>query len=213
MLHQRLLAAATLPEHDLILECYHPSAAISTPYLYCRYLSTDLALHPRSSDGSVEVGPDLSGLTRSYTRFRPVVGRDNRRPRSRYPRRSALAPSAPDEEPAEESPTQDVHLDESELFSQLCTITNLVKKGLRHDVWLSHVNMTDDIIRVWRDWLAASAARNPLDKDENDILWADRAKTVGLRFKAQPTGTERMPLLVGAGEDPPVSYTLTYQGK
>lgn len=210
ILHRRLLQASSLPDHDLILECYHPSAKISTPYFSCRYLGIGtLGQVDRDTE---EVS--LSDLSKLYSRLRPVVTEENRRPRSRYPRPSEASQAAGDV--AEEPATVEVHLDESELFSQLCTVTNLVKVGPKRGLFLTLVNLSDGVIRVWRDWLAAAADRQHVgQQDDNDdgILWADASRTVGIRFAVKPSGTERMPLLVGPDEDPAVSYTLTYEGE
>jgi hypothetical protein len=51
-----------------------------------------------------------------------------------------------------------VHLESHELFSQLCTTTNLVRLGPRRGVFTSFVNVADGVIRIFRDWLAKSAA-------------------------------------------------------
>lgn len=118
----------------------------------------------------------------------------------------------------DDKPTQDVHLDEGELFTQLCTVTNVVKEGPRHGLFISHVNVSDGVVRVWRDWLARHASKNPSDgsgspRNEEDILWADPGKNVGLRFRVVPGPAERMPLLTGPGDDAPVSYVLEYEGE
>jgi hypothetical protein len=42
---------------------------------------------------------------------------------------------------------------DDESFAQLCTITNLVRMGPKPGLFRSHINMSDGVIRVWRDWL------------------------------------------------------------
>lgn len=132
----------------------------------------------------------------------------------------------------------DVHLDEGELFSQLCTVTSLVRTGARPGLFLNCVNIDDGVIRVWRDWLsqrvrpaaAAAVAASPsateaggnqaipsvVDTDQH-ILWAYTGKHVGMRFRVtegdQPTDhenrfTRRATALV---EEPAVSYQLEYE--
>ena len=213
ILRQRLLHAATLPDNDLILECYHPSARISTPSLACRYLGTGSL--EASSPGKEESEPaSLASLANLYSRFRPALAEEHRRPRMRWPRRVTTSQTPPQE--ADETATEEIHLDEAESFSQLCTVTNLVKVGPRHGLFLSLVNLNDGVVRVWRDWLSAAADgqhEGEQGSGQRGILWADASKTVGLRFRVQPSSAERMPVLVGPGDEPAVSYTLTYQGK
>lgn len=211
ILHQRLLRATELPDNELILECYLPSARLNTPSLACRYLSTE-ALASRDSE---EVG--LAGLSALYSRFRPIPSQESRLRRLRRNRPAAEASQAP-EDAADETASVDVTLDESELFTQLVTSTSIVKVGPIRSVFLSLVNIDDGVLRVWRAWLAgpAAAASGSADTaggDDPSILWTDASKTVGLRFDVEPLGSDRMPLIIGAGEDPPVSYTLTYRGR
>ncbi|ORY58122.1 F-box domain-containing protein [Pseudomassariella vexata] len=207
--YTRLVEAATLRDHELILECYHPSAKISTPYLHCEYLGTD---------GIAETGldPTLRGLNDLYSRFRPVSSSQSRRPRARYPTKRAIESA---KEPlAEEAPSHDVFLDSGELFSQLCTVTNLVKVGPRRGLFLSHANITDGVIRVWRDWLLREAAKTAdgtqrvsMGADDSSILWADSSKNVGLKVRVVEQTDMHAPVLVGPEDDPPLSYTLVYE--
>ena len=165
ILHQRLLQAAALPEHRLILECYHPSAKLSTPYLYCDYLRTDkLGAGPNGDEEAhgPESEPTLAGLKNLYSHFRPVVQEENRRPRLRYPTRrqqqqqqEQADTGASSAEPVEDHrPSEEIFLDEGELFSQLCCTTNLVKVGPKPGFFLSNVNVSDGVMRVWRSWLS-----------------------------------------------------------
>lgn len=125
----------------------------------------------------------------------------------------------PDEE-VDRTATQEIHLDEGELFSQLCCVTNIVKEGPRHGLFTSHVNMSDGVIRVWRDWLAHRAS-GPATRDESEqfriddegILWDGASKSIGLRFRAISEPSERVPLISGPSDDIPVSYTLVYEGE
>ena len=98
------------------------------------------------------------------------------------------------------------------LFSQLCTIANLVKFGPKRGLYLSRVNVGEGILRVWRDWLAERAKAGDSEGDESEVLWADSKKTVGLRLRV----VEREAVDAGpplrTGEDPNVSYTLFHEG-
>jgi hypothetical protein len=103
-----------------------------------------------------------------------------------------------------------VHLDESALFAQLCTVTNLVKLGPRRGLFLSHVNVGEGVIRVWRDWLARRARAG---SDGGEVLWADSERTVGIRVglvEAVDMGVASLPVFVSSEEDLPVSYRLEY---
>lgn len=191
--------AAWLPDHELILECYHPSAKLSTPYLHCDYLGTDgLAGYDEDEERQLTFGQ----LHNLYSRFRPVVQEENRRARARYP--SAGGMQLNDDDTASIT----VHLDEGEMFSQLCAVTNMVKTGPRRGLFLSHVNINDGVVRVFRRWLIARAAG---EGEDEPILWTDRYKTVGLKFRVQENVDQRPALWSEDDEDPPLSYTLVYE--
>ncbi|KAH9908461.1 hypothetical protein F4778DRAFT_776759 [Xylariomycetidae sp. FL2044] len=206
-LHYARLVEATRLEksrQELLLECYHPSNKISTPSLYCEYLGTD-----GLSEASKEA--DISTLKSLYTRFRPYLGEENRRPRARWPTAGVIQEI---EEPLDEIPSHDVHLGSGEQFSQLCTLVNLVKNGPRRGLFLSIAPVGDGVIRIWRDWLDRAAReqqRESLSSDESSILWTDLSKDVGLKFRVIEDQRFRAPILVGPNDDPPVSYKLEYQ--
>ncbi|KAF3766968.1 hypothetical protein M406DRAFT_337866 [Cryphonectria parasitica EP155] len=216
IIHTRLTDAARLPDHELILEAYHPSAKISTPYLHCDYLGTDgLAGYDEDEDKQLTLG-QLRGL---YSRFRPVVQEENRRARARYPRASSGLDSAAqqedeDEEDDEHTASVNIQLDDGEMFSQLCAVTNLVKTGPRRGLFLSHVNVNDGVVRVFRRWLKAKVSSGAAaEGDKEQILWTSRHKTVGLKFRVRENVDSRRPALWSEAEDDdlPVSYTLVYE--
>lgn len=202
LLHRRLLDVASLPQNDLILECYHPSAKISTPYLACHYLGT------KTRGGDVGAGgssPVLSDLGRLYSSFRPALAEENRR------RRTHLS----EDSPVDDTATEDVYLDEDKLFSQLCAVTNLVKTGPRPGLFLSHINISDGVLRVFRDWLADAAAGtrgSEQDPWSDRILWVDAGQSVGIRFRVTPGPIEMMPVISGPDDCPPIAYRLQYEG-
>lgn len=215
ILYRRLLDTASLPDNELILECYHPSAKISTPYLCCRYLGTKMA-----GRGAIdEQSPTLGDLPKLYSSFRPVVTEENRRRQFRpeWPQAGISRREARHED---EDARQEVFLDEGELFTQLCAVTNVVKESSRPGFYVSHTNTCDGVIRVWRDWLANLASASTVREDEPEssavdldrFLWVDPAKNVGLRFLVRASPSERMPLISGPGDDAPVSYSLIYKG-
>lgn len=115
----------------------------------------------------------------------------------------------------DDSATEVVYLDEDELFSQLCTVTNLVKPGPKSGLFLSHVNVSDGVLRVWRHRLAEMAGQvsgSEPTSTEDQVLWVDAAQNIGLRFSVTPGPAERMPVLSGPDDLPPVSYRLKYEG-
>ncbi|KAI1339474.1 hypothetical protein F5Y15DRAFT_415879 [Xylariaceae sp. FL0016] len=206
----RLVEATVLRDHEVILESYHPSDKLSTPTLFCKYLGTA---------GLTEAGEDvdLETLNGLYSRFRPYLGEEHRRPRARRPTTGVLAGT---EEPLVEVPSVDVNLESGEPFSQLCTVTNLVKVGPRRGLFLSIANVTDGVIRIWRAWLQNEAAKSATAQqrdnpslDDPSIIWTDSSKDVGLRFRVvEGSSNNNAPLLWGPYDDElPVSYTLEYQ--
>ncbi|KAI3397397.1 hypothetical protein diail_10848 [Diaporthe ilicicola] len=202
LIHTRLTNAAFLPEHELILECYHPSAKISTPYLQCNYLGTD-GLSGYEEEHQMSFGQ----FGQLYSRFRPVLQEENRRSRSRHPSVSGGAVEGDD------TARVTVDLDDGEMFSQLCTVTNMVKTSSRRGLFLSHVNVNEGVVRVFRRWLR-QCHKGEL-KEQDQILWTDRKKNVGLRFKVRENvGARAGPAIwtqADEDEDLPVSYELEYQ--
>lgn len=211
MHYARVVDALTLKDHEIILECYHPSVKISTPYLFCNYLGTP---------GIAECGenPTLGTTHTLYARFRPVLQEDDRRPRARYPTRAVIEGL---EQPLDDIASHDIHLDVCEGFSQLVTVTNLVKVEPRRGLITNNVNMTDGVIRVFRDWLAREAAKGPNAKgkqratggpNDSDVLWADLSQNCGLRMRAVEKSDMRAPVLQAADDEPAISYELEFEG-
>ena len=80
------------------------------------------------------------------------------RPASPWPSPGGAAEPQPQPEPRpERRVTHAISLDPDEGFSQLCVVTNLVKLGPRRGVFANFVNVSDGVVRVKRDWLAARA--------------------------------------------------------
>ncbi|KAI1843882.1 hypothetical protein JX266_009938 [Neoarthrinium moseri] len=205
-LHYARLVEAVAPQgHDLILECYHPSAKISTPYMFCDYIDTD-------EFESAGLEPTLRKMNGLYSRFRPVLEKENQRPRARYPTLDVVQGT---KDAIVESPSLDVHLDAAELFSQLCTVINVIKVGPKRGLFLSCVNIIESVIRIWRDWLAEQTELGPSESARTDvshssILWTDSAHNFGLRLKVVEKPDTPAPVLLGPGEEAPVSYVLEY---
>jgi hypothetical protein len=112
---------------------------------------------------------------------------------------------------------QDVSLDSHELFSQLVTTTNLVKLGPKPGVFKSSATIGEGLTRVWREWLSERAScpshdNNTMGQTNEGLLWADTGKHVGLRMNVVSRDDIRSPIILNRDEDPPVSYTLQYEG-
>ncbi|KAL7627321.1 hypothetical protein AAE478_001513 [Parahypoxylon ruwenzoriense] len=205
--YTRLVEASRLRDHEVILRCSHPSEKLSTPSLSCEYIGTD---------GLSEAGDlaNLGVLNNLYARFRPFLPKSYGR-LSRWQTGAVVGESA---DPVSRVPSQEVHLDSGELFSQLCTLTNLAKMGPRRGLSSSNANVSEGVIRVWRDWLQRQAAdtvgmqqRASTVLDDSSILWTDSSKIVGLRFRVVKDESVPAPILVGLNEEPSVSYSLEYE--
>lgn len=230
-----------MDDHRLILECYHPSTKLTTPYLFCDYIGTD----GLSDDVSDDTSGSLGKLADLYSHFRPIPA-EERRPSRRW--RSIVAPQSPSEplsrslvdedevtEPAEEPlASHNISLESYELFSQLCTVTSLIKVGPKPGLFLSCVNISEGVTRVWRNWLSEQAEsyrktrriallnkskarvipENVREQNFENLLWADPNKHVGLRLRVKQRNDTSMPILMHRDDDDePVSYTLEYEGK
>lgn len=146
---------------------------------------------------------------------------------------------AADDEEVEDTAHQEVYLDEGERFSQLCAVANVVVHGSRPGLFTRHVNFSDGVIRVFREWLAsmlpghspshgesgassssASASASAATEasisaaglfllDDSRILWVDTTKNVGIRFRVTPGPEARGTIWE---DEPPMFYNLTYEG-
>jgi hypothetical protein len=243
IVHHRLLAAASLQDHKLILECFHPSAKLTTPGLLCDYIGTD-GLSKGFND-EVDLYKDvdrvgrLGKLAGIYSHFRPVGPDEERRPRRQrhpagdvpgYPNVSNVFPAASSSNKAE-VPSETVSLESHELFSQLCTIANLVKAVPNVGFLLSCITIGEGVIRIWRDWLAEravlhrsrgessigtssrSAASNAATfEDRERILWLDNGCNVGIRLRVIEREDLGTPILMKLDEDAHVTYSIEYEG-
>lgn len=229
LLHRRLLSAARLQDRKLILECFHPSAKLTTPGLLCDYVGTDGSdIDEATLYSSYERIGQLGKLVGLYSRFKPVGAEQNRRPRRRNPMFPVASTIG-----GPEIPSQVISLESHELFSQLCTIANLVKTIPNSDFILSCVTIGEGVIRVWRDWLAERAiwperrnirltdideASTELEnvgaaEEKSRILWLDNANNVGIRVRVIEREDLSAPVLLGVGEDAYVSYNIEYEGE
>ena len=193
--------------------------------MFCDYLGTDGLSNDSESEYELYKDIDKTGrlgkLSSLYSHFRPVHPEDDRKVRRLHPAGGPFTPSFDlAEQEGDEYVGQNIHLESHELFSQLQTITNLVKVGPRRGLFLSCVNIGDGLTRVWRDWLAERAAVDSCPIQEEDVdavaqkrlLWADSGSHVGLRMRVKERDDIHNPVIVRRDEDPAVSYTLQYEG-
>ncbi|TVY40444.1 hypothetical protein LSUB1_G003315 [Lachnellula subtilissima] len=209
ILELRLREAAANKDHKLILECYHPSAKFYTPYLYCEYLGTSAIYPDRNGVCGEEQCGSLGKLSNLYSYFRPLKPEGNRRALRLHPTLLPTGVTNTDEQLV----CQDINLESHELFSQLVTVTNLVKLGPKPGIFRSSVHVGEGLTRVWRDWLSDRVTCENADPTEREkrLLWSDARRNVGIRMQVKP-GPEVPPApMLRRDEDPSVSYTLQYE--
>ncbi|CZT12510.1 uncharacterized protein RCO7_07676 [Rhynchosporium graminicola] len=216
ILHHRLLETAQLKDHTLILECFHPSTKLSTPYLFCSYIGTNaLSTSPSAPDISEdhETLGSLAELKTLYSYFLPLKPTTDRSILRPHPAGGSFSlPNGLVDSPDSDFVCQNIHLESHELFSQLQTITSLVKVGPKRGLFLSSVNIGDSILRIWREWLGVRAVADKGEGGAGEVLWADNNQIVGLRLRVMERDREgETPVLVREGEDLPVSYTLQFE--
>ncbi|KAL8702479.1 MAG: hypothetical protein Q9201_004351 [Fulgogasparrea decipioides] len=233
IVHQRLLLAASLDDRKLILECYHPSAQYTEPYVFCEYLGTP-GLSDEEGKGSLyqDLKVERGQLKQLYSRFQPSradVDLRNVRPHPAGDvpgsRTNPIDQTANSEEEKGQPDlvTHNVSLDPHELFTQLSITAALVQVGPRRGVFLSFIDVVDKKTpRIWREWLAERAeqgTRRPpegrwdeaaeVDDQSSPIVWADQGRTLGLRVRVKENKWRRdAPILMHKDEDRAVSYSL-----
>ncbi|KAJ4401999.1 hypothetical protein N0V91_007502 [Didymella pomorum] len=163
ILHNRLVAAAELHSHSLLLECYHPSAKLTEPPYFCAYRGTDgLSLYEETDRNTAA---RLGEMRHMYSRFRPhrreledggrrVVRRPGDIPGSR------TYPGTTQDKFKGDIVKQTVSLEGHELFTQLVAQTNLVKIGPYNGLFSAFVDVEEGVLRVWRNWLSGMAGKS-----------------------------------------------------
>lgn len=214
-----------MKDRKLILECYHPSAQYTEPYLYCDYLGTPGLSDDLEGQGTIyEIAdnPTNGGTLRKlYSHFRPTRKDPDAKPILSYPagdipgtRTSDKAESSRQLK-ATEIVNQIVSLEAHELFSQLCFSAGLVQVGPRRGVFLSNVDVVEKkFFRIWRQWLAEKAkGMDEGDTSDQDIVWVDQSRVAGLKVKVKERRWRRdTPILLHKDEDQAVSYSLELEG-
>jgi hypothetical protein len=170
ILHNRLVAAAELDSHSLLLECYHPSVKLFEPPYFCTYHGTKgLSLYVTEAEDEANIGERLRKMRDMYSRFRPyrreleeggrrVVRRPGDVPGSR------TFPGTVKDIYEGETVKQTLSLEAHELFTQLVAQTNLVKIGPRHGLFTCFVDVEEGVMRVWKDWLAETSAKGRFER-------------------------------------------------
>lgn len=165
ILHNRLVAAADLESHSVLLECFHPSAKLTEPPFFCTYHGTDgLKLYDGFAEDDMNLARRLGEMRNLYSRFRPyrreleTGGRRVRGPPGDVPG-SRTYPGTAKEKFTGEAVRQIMSLDGHELFTQLVAQTNLVKLGPRHGLFTCFVGIEEGVVRVWREWLRKMSAK------------------------------------------------------
>ena len=233
-----MLLAASLKDHKLILECYHPSSKFTEPYLFCDYLGTPgLNDHTKCTLSMYETSGvgRLGKLRKIYSRFRPTRDTDKRVVRS-HPvgdiQGSNTFPStAVGHRSSNDTVTHTVSLDSHELFSQLCIVANLVRLGPHRGVFLSCVDVMEGVVRVWRNWLEERARApivraqsvNPcsndgqavgqVDDEPDRMIWVDSVRNVGIRVQVkEKKWRQDTHVLLHRDEDQALSYSVEFEG-
>lgn len=230
IVHARLLRAASLKDRKLILECYHPSAQYTEPYLHCDYLGTPGLSGDTARQGSIyEIAEDHASegtLRKLYSRFRPTRNDPQQTvfhshpagdiPGSRTTERAAARMS-----PQTEVVSQNVNLEAHELFTQLRLLASLVQVGPRRGFFISIQNIVEKkTARIFRTWLAEKAKRGGetdvsagINPDDDSVVWVDQNKIAGLRVRVKERKWRRdAPILLHRDDDQAVSYSLELQG-
>ncbi|KAF2125142.1 F-box domain-containing protein [Dothidotthia symphoricarpi CBS 119687] len=164
ILHNRLVAAAELNSHSLLLECYHPSAKLTEPPYFCAYRGTDgLSYYENPYEADTYNAARLGEMRNMYSRFRPYrreLESGGRRVRPGDVPGSRTFPGTVQDKHEGETVRQTISLEAHELFTQLVAQTNLAKIAARNGMFTSFVEVEEGVLRVWRDWLSKMAAKS-----------------------------------------------------
>jgi hypothetical protein len=166
ILHNRLVAAAELESHSLLLECYHPSAKLTEPPYFCAYQGTDgLSLYENPGEPDrAAAAARLGEMRQMYSRFRPHRREleDGGRRVARRPGDipgSRTYPGTAQDKFSGEIVKQTVSLEAHELFTQLVAQVNLVKIRPYNGHFSAFVDVEEGVLRVWRKWLGEIVAK------------------------------------------------------
>lgn len=214
-----MLLISSLKDYTLLLECFHPISKLTDPHFFCTYLGTPGLNDKYEGPGSLYEGCNktsefLGRLSNVYSCFRPEVDLTEIQDED--------VDDNSNENDGVEAPLvkKQVSLEEFEDFSQLCSIVNLVKIMPNSRMLVSAVTVEDGIVRVWRDWLRRQSKRDRHDttahiqQDEDDVLWVNNKKIVGLKLRVREKKWNRpmLPVLMHRDEEGAVSYEVEIEG-
>jgi hypothetical protein len=163
ILHNRLVAAAELHSHSVLLECFPPSAKLTEVPCFCTYRGTDGLKRYNEIDPSEKNVGRLGEMYNMYSRYRPhrrdlEAGGRKVKPRPGDVRGSRTFPGTVQDRYEGETFKQTLSLEAHELFTQLIAQTNLAKIG-PHNLPTNFVEIEEGVLRVWREWLKDVSAR------------------------------------------------------
>lgn len=134
------------------------------PPYFCTYHGTDgLSSYEAEPTEEGDVGARLGKMRNMYSRFRPhhreleEGGRRVLRRPGDIPGSRTFPGTAKDRYQGDKV-KQTLSMESHELFTQLVAQTNLVKIGPRHGLFTCFVDVEEGVLRVWKDWLAETAA-------------------------------------------------------
>jgi hypothetical protein len=218
------------------------------PPYFCTYRGTEgLSLYETEAEDEANIGERLGKMRSMYSRFRPHQRELEEGGRRVLPRPgdvpgSRTFPGTAKDKYEGETVKQTLSLEGHELFTQLVSQTNLVKIGPRHGLFTCFVDVEEGVMRVWKDWLAETAAKGRQERaavpveaveavvkgkeivrekheekvDMNDprILWVSASKDTGISFNVKERKFRReTPILLRTDEDMPVTYEIEYDGR
>lgn len=182
ILHNRLVAAAELESHSLLLECFHPSAKLTEPAYFCAYQGTDgLSPYQNPTIPTHATTARLGEMRQMYSRFRPHRREleDGGRRVARRPGDipgSRTYPGTVQDNFRGEVVKQTVSLEAHELFTQLVAQINLVKIRPYNGLFSAFVDVEEGVLRVWRKWLGETAAKS---QDKGKDVQKENVEEIG----------------------------------
>jgi hypothetical protein len=215
ILQNRLVAAAELESHSLLLECYHPSAKLTEPPYFCTYQGTNgLSLYEESSDSDPNIAGRLGVMHNMYSRFRPyrreleAGGRKVKRPGD-IPG-SRTYPGTAQDKFQGEVVKQTLSLEGHELFTQLMTQAHLSKIGPYNGLFTSFVEVEEGVLRVWREWLDNASAKSSGSDLQQDTTGQDGNGKQPVKQSAEDTAdlTDERILWVGLAKNTGIRFNV-----
>ncbi|KAJ6191679.1 hypothetical protein N7519_001700 [Penicillium mononematosum] len=194
---------------------------------------------------NIDAAHHLGRVTGLYSRFRPEVSSDDEDERGTIGSKSGFSPgrmllysevvgfiradiNGGREGKGEDAVIREVTLNGYEDFSQLCVVANLVQVKPGTSLLLSASTIEDGFVRLWREWLRGQSGRmkktTEIDWEEDsermsfddDILWVDMSKTVGLKMHVRPKAWDpSLPVLIqdDRNDDSWVGYEVILEGE